>query len=91
MWTVQIAANRLTVTNNRTLSSLTYRLSVDRAARPPSYDLFDVNDGSPKFLGIYRVDGDTLTECYNQAKYGRPTAFDGPGQGVITEVYKRAR
>src|SRR5262249_51947126 len=42
-WSVRIAANRLAITNNQTDVTVTYALQVDRTARPPSYDLFDVN------------------------------------------------
>jgi uncharacterized protein (TIGR03067 family) len=65
-----------------------YDLRFDPRARPATYDLRE--DGSGRgFLGIYRIDGDTLTFCYNEEGKGRPTAFDGPGKGQFTEVYKR--
>jgi hypothetical protein len=48
---------------------------------------------APYLLGIYKVEGDTLTICYNNANRGgrRPTAFDGPGKGAGTEVFTRVR
>jgi uncharacterized protein (TIGR03067 family) len=70
-----------------------YRLRVDPRASPAAYDLFHpTNTGdTPEWKGIYKIQGDTLTLCYNDARWGRPTAFEGPGRGAATEVYKRVR
>jgi uncharacterized protein (TIGR03067 family) len=70
-----------------------YRLRVDPRARPAAYDLFHpTNTGdAPEWKGIYKLEGDTLTLCYNDARRGRPTAFEGPGRGAATEVYHRVK
>jgi uncharacterized protein (TIGR03067 family) len=71
-----------------------YRLSTDRAAYPPTFDLFGVHtggDGQPQWLGIYKIEGDTLTICYNRAENGRPITFDGPDMGRFTQTFRRAR
>src|SRR5438874_11389922 len=62
-------------------------VSSDRSARPATFDLVELV-GQAQWQGIYKVEGDTLTICYNQARFGRPTAFDGPGKGQHTEVFK---
>jgi uncharacterized protein (TIGR03067 family) len=66
-------------------------VAFDRSARPATFDLIELEGGQAQWLGIYKVEGDTLTICYNQARIGRPTAFDGPGKGQHTEVFKRVR
>jgi uncharacterized protein (TIGR03067 family) len=71
-----------------------YELRVDPAARPATYDIVGVPGGRAarrSFKGIYKIDGDTLTICYNPAGRDRPTAFEGVGRGTFTEVYKRVR
>jgi uncharacterized protein (TIGR03067 family) len=65
------------------------RLALNRAARPATFDLVALRGDEVWWLGIYKVEGGTLTICYNVATRGRPTAFDGPGKGQHTEVFKR--
>jgi uncharacterized protein (TIGR03067 family) len=62
-----------------------------RSARPATFDLLPLQGGAAMWLGIYKVEGDTLTICYNRASSGRPTDFDGPGKGQHTEVFQRVR
>jgi uncharacterized protein (TIGR03067 family) len=71
-----------------------YRLKLTPGKRPASYDLTGAAGGPTDgwaFLGIYRLEGATLTLCYNPAGKGRPTAFAGAGRGLTTEVYRRVR
>ena len=42
-------------------------------------------------LGIYQIDGDTLTYCFAQPGYSRPTEFKGSGGTVYCGVLKRAK
>src|SRR4051812_41349847 len=81
---------RLEVTQTRLTywagnNNATYELRVDRTARPATYDVNEFGTGSRKFLGIYKVEGDTLTICYREPEKGRPTTFDGGG---YLEVFK---
>ncbi len=70
-----------------------YLLKLDLARKPAAYDITGAPGGpvaGRAFLGICKMEGDTLTLCYNAASKGRPANFVGPGQGMFTEVYKRA-
>ena len=67
-----------------------FRLVVDRAASPPTYDLLD-EDGQPLVRGIYQIQGDTLTISYSRAEKGRPAAFEGKGKGPRLKVYRRVK
>jgi uncharacterized protein (TIGR03067 family) len=73
-----------------TTTPIRYALVIDGTKRPATYDLSGIGTGA-KFLGIWRLEGDTLTLCYNSFGLGRPTAFEGPGKGTFTEVYRRIK
>jgi uncharacterized protein (TIGR03067 family) len=85
---LEIAAGRLTYGPGP--EPVVYDLTIDPTAKPATYHISHLGTNDPRFLGIYRIDGDTLTLCYRSASDGRPAAFAAPpGGGVITEVYKR--
>ena len=70
----------------------TFDVRADPRASPAAFDLSAHRAPAPYLLGIYKVEGGTLTICYNTANRGRrPTAFDGPGKGSGTEVFTRVR
>ena len=72
-------------------SPVVYRLTLDAQKRPARYDIAYPGRSEAAFLGIYKVDGDTLVLCSNLAGHGRPTAFEGLGRGSSIEVYKRVK
>jgi uncharacterized protein (TIGR03067 family) len=63
-----------------------YDLTVDPRKRPATYDVAYQGRKGPAFLGIYRLEGDTLTCCNRLAGHGRPAAFEG-----AIEVYHRVK
>jgi uncharacterized protein (TIGR03067 family) len=56
-----------------------------------AFDLVALRGDDLWWLGIYKVEGQKLTICYNETTRGRPTAFDGPGRWLHTEVFWRVR
>ena len=70
---------------------VSYDLTLEARKSPPSYAIAYPGRNEPAFLGIYKLEGDTLTLCSNLAGHGRPTAFEGPGRGSSFEVYRRVK
>jgi hypothetical protein len=68
-----------------------YALRLDATASPPGYTLRPTGPGGAELSGIYKVEGDVLTLSYHPAGRERPTAFEGPGSGTYTAVYKRVK
>jgi uncharacterized protein (TIGR03067 family) len=69
-------------------------LVLDPTCDPPSIDL--IPDGGQArgqhVLGIYRLDGDTLTTCIADAGRPRPTEFAaGPGSKQTLMTFRRAQ
>src|SRR5262245_7066551 len=65
-----------------------WTMSLHPAARPPRVDLIDSRTNATT-LGIYRLQGDTLTICYRGSREDRPTDFDSEQQWTL--VLKRKR
>jgi len=68
-----------------------FDVTTDPRASPATFDMSLHRAPNLYLLGIYKVEGDTLTICYNAAAEGRAASFDGPGKGKGTEVFKRVR
>src|SRR5262249_57630687 len=88
--TVRITAT--TFTNNpETARRPDFDLKIDPRASPATFDMSLHRAPNLYLLGIYKVEGDTLTIHYRNAIRGRPAAFDDLAEGAATEVFTRAR
>src|SRR5262245_53721610 len=65
---------------------IVYDLTLDPLKRPATYDVADQGRKEAEFLGIYKLEGDTLISCCRLAHLGRPTAFEG-----TIAVYQRVK
>jgi hypothetical protein len=86
---VSISATEFAYINSGVRNNV-YRLTLDVKKNPMWYD---IRQGSRAFVGLIKVEGDTLTVKYNieqkgVARGGRPMSFDGPGH---VEVYYRVK
>lgn len=68
--------------------------TIDQTANPKTTEdtLNEGADRGKKILGIYRLDGDTLTSCVGGIDKDRPNEFaTSPGSGVTLRVFRRVR
>ena len=65
---------------------------IDTKKDPPQIDLSTGVPGVPMVPGIYKIEEDTLTICYNAGDGTRPTAFESTkGSRLAMTVYKRIK
>jgi len=68
--------------------------TVDGAKSPATIDM---KPGAGRYkdkvlLGIYKVDGDSLTIAFAEPDKPRPTTFESkPGSGVVVAIHKRVK
>jgi uncharacterized protein (TIGR03067 family) len=85
-----ISGNRLKYSvAGRPLNEWDFEL--DEGTKPKRFDRkrIDSKGKSITLPGIYRIDGDTLTISSRDPE--RPVDFDGAGQGIFLEVFKRGK
>ena len=68
-----------------------YTLRLDPGWSPRRVDIEEVTQGGQGrvYRGIYRLEGDKLTLCFETAGEGRPDTFTAGTPGAVTEVYER--
>jgi hypothetical protein len=86
---VSISATEFAYVNSGFRNNV-YKLTLDAKKKPMWYD---IRKPGANFVGLIKVEGDTLTVLYNLentalAGGGRPVSFDSPGH---REVYYRVK
>jgi uncharacterized protein (TIGR03067 family) len=92
--TVEIVGDRMTILlPNKPKSEWT--ITLDATKKLKVFD-FTGRPGPARghcFLGVFRLDGDTLTVCSSTkgAAGVRPTSLDGSGHGVLLQAFTRLK
>jgi RNA polymerase sigma-70 factor (ECF subfamily) len=70
-----------------------HTIRIDPSKTPKEIDVLDSKGQKTITVGIYKIEGGTLTLCQNIGSKRRPTEFtskpDGPRETVVLDVYKR--
>src|SRR5262249_62181455 len=68
------------------------RFHLDPTKQPKAIDFFYLGEDAKPMLGIYRLEGDTLTLCWNNEptqSADRPTEFSTKGKKWTLAVWRR--
>jgi uncharacterized protein (TIGR03067 family) len=66
------------------------KYTIDSSKTPKTIDYFDGGEKNATRLGIYMLDGDTLTVCTSIHSNERPTEFTSkPGSGYLLGIFTR--
>jgi RNA polymerase sigma-70 factor (ECF subfamily) len=69
-----------------------FAIQTDPSKNPKTIDVtLKADKGTFTFVGIYKLEGDTLTVCLRPAPRGRPEQFETTKQGGNLEVWRRAK
>jgi uncharacterized protein (TIGR03067 family) len=87
-----ISGNQWVVTYRDFASNARATIAIDPSKHPKTIDLtFRGSEGLPA-RGIYKLEGDTLTVCYNATVGGeRPKEFKSTQEMGVLDVFKRAK
>jgi uncharacterized protein (TIGR03067 family) len=92
-WQMVIEGNRLTYRNGGQIIS-DWTISLGPSRNPKTMDSRPNGNlgpnGAASHLGIYKVEGDTLTVCCQPAP-ARPAVFESKGKGCNLMIFRRAK
>jgi uncharacterized protein (TIGR03067 family) len=86
-WRIEIAGDRLRYLNGA-VTTAEYVLALDATTRPRRFTIKDVKDAGC-CRGVYRLDGNRLTVCYDAGGGGHPESLDSRGRHVHREEFRR--
>jgi uncharacterized protein (TIGR03067 family) len=87
---VVIAANRLTLKNDKNFTISDVTIKIDPSKKPPAIDLTGMKDPKTVLPGIYELERDTLKLCWAEPPKDRPASLESKeGDGTVLLVLKR--
>jgi uncharacterized protein (TIGR03067 family) len=91
--TITFAGDKFTVKKgDEVIQAGTQKLDPSRSPRTIDVTMTEGLNKGAVMLGIYEIDGDTLTVCFDEAGKKRPTEFKSPaGSATFVNVHKRVK
>ena len=89
---IAISGSTITINDSTEAREEKAEITLDPSKTPANIDAVPTLPGSDRVLGIYKLEGDNLTICWNKGDGPRPGAFEiKPGTDVVLLVLKRAK